>query len=88
MMISQLDEVHNWLYKLPQKSMDGKLSPSVTQISPLSFISHKMASLAFRGKQFSKDAIELERIHLKPLNGRPMIVESGFPLTLNFATLN
>jgi hypothetical protein len=28
--------------------MDEKLSPSVTQMSSLSFISHKMASSAFR----------------------------------------
>jgi hypothetical protein len=41
--------VHNWLYKLPQKSMDEKSSPSVTQRSPLSFISHKMVLAAFRG---------------------------------------
>jgi hypothetical protein len=41
--------VHNWPNKLPQKSMDEKLSLSVTQISPLSFISHKMAPVTFRG---------------------------------------
>jgi hypothetical protein len=35
--------------KLPQKSMDEKSSPFVIQISPLSFISHKMAPAAFRG---------------------------------------
>jgi hypothetical protein len=29
--------------------MDEKLSPSVIQRSPLSFISHKMASVVFRG---------------------------------------
>jgi hypothetical protein len=34
--------VHNWANKLPQKSMDEKLSPLITQRSLLSFISHKM----------------------------------------------
>jgi hypothetical protein len=49
MVIFQLDVVHNWPKKLPQKSMDEKLSPYVIQGSPLSFISHKMALAAFRG---------------------------------------
>jgi hypothetical protein len=40
--------VYNWLSKLSQKSMDEKLSPSIVQTTPLSFISHKMALLAFR----------------------------------------
>jgi hypothetical protein len=42
-MTFQLDVVHNWPNKLPQKSMDEKSSPFVIQRSPLSFISHKMA---------------------------------------------
>jgi hypothetical protein len=42
MVIFQLDVVHNWANKLPQKSMDEKLSPLITQRSLLSFISHKM----------------------------------------------
>jgi hypothetical protein len=42
-MIFQLDVVHNRPYKLPQKSMDEKLSPSITRRSPLSSKSHKMA---------------------------------------------
>jgi hypothetical protein len=41
--------VHNWPNKLPQKSMDEKLSPSVPQARVLSFISHKMALAALRG---------------------------------------
>jgi hypothetical protein len=31
MMIFQLDVVHNWPNKLPQKSMDEKLAPFVAQ---------------------------------------------------------
>jgi hypothetical protein len=42
MVILQLDVLHNWPNKLPQKSMDEKLSPFVFQRSPLFFISHKM----------------------------------------------
>jgi hypothetical protein len=49
MVIFQLDVVHKSLNKLPQKSMDGKLSPSITQARVLSFISHKMALVALRG---------------------------------------
>jgi hypothetical protein len=44
----QLDVVHNWPYKLPQKSIDEKSSPSVTQVRILSFKSHKMALAALR----------------------------------------
>jgi hypothetical protein len=36
----QLDVVHNSPNKVLQKSMDEKLSPSVTYRSSLSFISH------------------------------------------------
>jgi hypothetical protein len=49
MVIFQLDVVHNSLNKLPQKSMDEKSSPSVTQARVLSFINHKMALTAVRG---------------------------------------
>jgi hypothetical protein len=42
MVIFQLDVVHNWPNKLPQKSMDEKSSPFVTQARVLSFISHKL----------------------------------------------
>jgi hypothetical protein len=48
MVIFQLDVVHNWSNHLPQKLVDEKLSPSIAQRSPLSFISHKMAWAAFR----------------------------------------
>jgi hypothetical protein len=48
MMIFQLDVVHNWPNKLPQKSMDEKLSPSIAQARVLSFISHKMTLAALR----------------------------------------
>jgi hypothetical protein len=48
-MIFQLDVVHKWPNKLPQKSMDEKWSPSVIHRSTLSFISHKMALEPFRG---------------------------------------
>ena len=40
MMIFQLDVVHNWPYKLLEKSVDKKSSPPIIQRSPLSFISH------------------------------------------------
>jgi hypothetical protein len=49
MVIFQLDVVHNWLNKLPHKSMDEKSSPFVAQVRVLSFISHKMALVALRG---------------------------------------
>jgi hypothetical protein len=49
MVIFHLDVVHNWLNKLPQKSLDEKLSPSVVQARVLSFISHKMALAALNG---------------------------------------
>jgi hypothetical protein len=49
MVIFQLDVVHNWPNKLPQKSMDEKLSPSVAQARVLSFISHKLALATVRG---------------------------------------
>jgi hypothetical protein len=49
MVIFQLDVVYNSFNWLSQKSVDEKLSPSVAQRSPLSFINHKMASAAFRG---------------------------------------
>jgi hypothetical protein len=48
-MIFQLDVVHNWLNKLPLKSMDEKSSSSIAQARVLSFISHKMALVALRG---------------------------------------
>jgi hypothetical protein len=57
-MIFQLDVLHNWPYKLPQKSMDEKLSPSVTQRSPSSFISHKMVSSVFRGNAYCENKCE------------------------------
>jgi hypothetical protein len=47
--IFQLDVAHNWPNKLPQKSMDEESSSSITHKSPLSFISHKMVLVAFRG---------------------------------------
>ena len=37
MVIFHLDVVHNWLNKLPQKSMDEESSPSVAQVRVLSF---------------------------------------------------
>jgi hypothetical protein len=49
-MFFQLNVVHNWPNKLPQKSMDEKLSPSITHKSPLSFISYKIMQLVFRDK--------------------------------------
>jgi hypothetical protein len=49
MVIFQLDVVHNWPNKLPQKSMNEKSSPSVVEARVLSFISHKMAMAALRG---------------------------------------
>jgi hypothetical protein len=42
-MIFQLDVVHNWPNKLPQKSMGEKSSPFVIQARVLSLISLKMA---------------------------------------------
>jgi hypothetical protein len=38
----EIDVVQNWLYKLLQKEMNEKLSPTITSKSPLSFTSHKM----------------------------------------------
>jgi hypothetical protein len=38
--IFQLNVVHKWPNKLPQKSVDEKSSPSIIQRSPLLFISH------------------------------------------------
>jgi hypothetical protein len=52
--------------------VDEKLSPSVAQRSPLSFISHKMTWPAFREK---------------PLISRPTNMESSFPSALHFSTL-
>jgi hypothetical protein len=49
MVIFQLNVVHKWPNKLPLKSMDEKLSPSVLQARVLSFISHKMVLAALRG---------------------------------------
>jgi hypothetical protein len=49
MVIFQLNVVHNWLIKLPQKLMDEKLSPFVAHAKVLSFISHKMALATLRG---------------------------------------
>jgi hypothetical protein len=49
MVIFQLDVVHNWSNHLPQKLVDEKLSHFVAHKSPLSLISHKMASTAFKG---------------------------------------
>jgi hypothetical protein len=49
MVIFQLDVVHNWPNKVPQKSMDEKSSHSIAQTRVLSFISHKLALAAGRG---------------------------------------
>jgi hypothetical protein len=49
MAIFQLDVVHNWPSKQPQKSMDEKSSPSVALARVLSFIRHEMALAALRG---------------------------------------
>jgi hypothetical protein len=49
MVIFQLDVVQNWPNKLLQKPMDEKLSPSVTQRSPLLFIHHTPTPATFRG---------------------------------------
>jgi hypothetical protein len=41
--------LYNWPSKLPKKSMDEKVLPSVAQTTPLSFIRHKMATASFTG---------------------------------------